>query len=314
MNTTVDICRYSSENKNAWDSFVKNSKNATFLHYRDFMEYHADRFVDHSLLFSVNGELVGVLPACIDNDILKSHAGLTYGGILTNQKMTAERMLFVFESLVQYLRKNHFRSFLYKPVPHIYHAQPAEEDLYAMFRFGGVLTRVDASSTVNMHDRLPFSKGKKSGVKKASSARVVSEESRDFKTTWSILEENLASRHEARPTHSLAEMEYLAGKFPENIRLFNATREGEVLGAMVVFDCGQVAHAQYITSSTEGRDLGALDYLTNSLLNEYFARHRWFDFGISTTDQGRNLNAGLARQKEMFGARTTLYQHYELKV
>ena len=314
MNNTVDICRYSSENRNSWDSFVMNSKNATFLHYRDFMEYHADRFVDHSLLLSLNGELVAVLPACEDKGVLKSHAGLTYGGILTSQKMTAERMLFVFESLLGYLRQNGFQSFQYKPAPHIYHTQPAEEDIYAMFRFGGVLTRVDAAATVNMQDRLPWSTLRKRGVKKASKAGVLTVENRDYATVWNILEENLASRHEASPTHSLAEIEYLAGKFPENIRLFNAVKEDDVLGAIVVFDCGQVAHAQYITSSTQGREIGALDYLTDSLLNEHFARLRWFDFGISTTDQGRNLNAGLARQKEMFGARTTLYQHFELCV
>lgn len=312
MKNTVDICRYRSENKNAWDSFVKNSKNATFLHYRDFMEYHADRFDDHSLLLSVNGELVAVLPACEDQGILKSHSGLTYGGILTSQKMTAERMLFVFDSLLEYLRERDFQSFLYKPVPHIYHVQPAEEDLYAMFRFGGDLTRVDASATVNMQDRLPWSTLRKRGIKKASKAGVFTVENTDYAPVWDILEENLASKHEARPTHTLAEIKYLARKFPDNVRLFSAKKDDEILGAMVVFDCGQVAHAQYITSSIEGRNLGALDYLTDSLLNEYFAQHRWFDFGISTTDQGRDLNAGLARQKEMFGARTTLYQQYEL--
>lgn len=313
MTMTVDISRYSSDKKGAWDAFVKTSKNATFLHFRDFMEYHADRFTDHSLMMAVDGDLVAILPACEEQGVLKSHAGLTYGGILTGPKMTAERMLFIVETLLQYLRDNGFDSFQYKPAPHIYHAQPAEEDIYAMHRFDGVVTRVDVSSTINMLDPLPWSTLRKRGVKKARKAGLIAVENSKYAPVWDILEENLSSKHGARPTHTLAEIEYLAGKFPKAIRLFNAMKDDKVLGAIVVFDCGQVAHAQYITSNEEGRDLGALDYLTDSLLTEHFASRRWFDFGISTTDQGRNLNAGLARQKEMFGARTVLYQHYQLE-
>ena len=39
-----------------WDDFVRRSKNATFLHLRNYMDYHRDRFVDHSLLFYQNGQ------------------------------------------------------------------------------------------------------------------------------------------------------------------------------------------------------------------------------------------------------------------
>jgi len=33
-----------------WDNFVSEAKNSSFLFYRNFMEYHQDRFEDHSLL------------------------------------------------------------------------------------------------------------------------------------------------------------------------------------------------------------------------------------------------------------------------
>ena len=48
------------------------------------------------------------------------------------------------------------------------------------------------------------------------------------------------------------------------------------------------------------------------LLEKVFANEAWFDFGISTTDGGRDLNVGLSRQKEMFGARSIVFQHYAL--
>ncbi len=49
---------YKSGLKAEWDGFVRNSKNGTFLFYRDFIEYHGDRFGDYSLMFYDGGSLV----------------------------------------------------------------------------------------------------------------------------------------------------------------------------------------------------------------------------------------------------------------
>jgi hypothetical protein len=76
-----------------------------------------------------------------------------------------------------------------------------------------------------------------------------------------------------------------------------------------VFDCGNTVHTQYISSNENGREVGAIDAIVAHLLDHYKDR-RWLDFGISTLNQGRDLNVGLSRQKEMYGARTTVYQQY----
>lgn len=47
----IEIRRYDSSMKEVWNSFIEASKNATFLFNRNYMEYHADRFEDHSLIF-----------------------------------------------------------------------------------------------------------------------------------------------------------------------------------------------------------------------------------------------------------------------
>ena len=39
------IVRYSAEEKEHWDRFVRHSKNGTFLLQRDYMDYHAERFL-----------------------------------------------------------------------------------------------------------------------------------------------------------------------------------------------------------------------------------------------------------------------------
>ena len=54
----------------------------------------------------------------------------------------------------------------------------------------------------------------------------------------------------------------------------------------------------------------ALDLL-DVLLESYAGRVRYFDFGASTEDGGRTLNAGLVEYKEGFGARTVVHDMYE---
>jgi DNA-binding response OmpR family regulator len=48
----LSVERYTASRKREWDTFVSTAKNATFLFFRDYMDYHRDRFTDHSLMFS----------------------------------------------------------------------------------------------------------------------------------------------------------------------------------------------------------------------------------------------------------------------
>jgi microcystin degradation protein MlrC len=115
--------------------------------------------------------------------------------------------------------------------------------------------------------------------------------------------------------HSLEELQRLAGLFPTAIRLFDARDAvGALLAAVLVFDTGDVAHTQYMVSSADGRKCGALDAIVAQLLRNDFASRRFFNFGISTEDDGRMLNAGLAYQKESFGGRAVVHDHYEFDV
>src|SRR5262249_3341135 len=114
------------------------------------------------------------------------------------------------------------------------------------------------------------------------------------------------------PVHSLAEIELLRGRFPKNIRLFTCRGGGQLLGGVVVYESSTVAHVQYIASTEEGRRAGALDLVFDELLTVHYAGRRYFDFGISNEDGGRQLNRGLIDQKEGFGARAVVHDHYTL--
>ena len=46
-----EIIKYTPEYRQQWDAYVAKARNATFLFYRNYMDYHSDRFKDYSLLF-----------------------------------------------------------------------------------------------------------------------------------------------------------------------------------------------------------------------------------------------------------------------
>ena len=68
-----EIVRYKSENEAIWNSFVSNSKNGTFLFNRGYMDYHRDRFNDHSLMIFKDSKLYALFPANEEEDVIWSH-------------------------------------------------------------------------------------------------------------------------------------------------------------------------------------------------------------------------------------------------
>jgi hypothetical protein len=306
--------RYESKWQGEWDRFVDRSKNGVFLFQRSYMDYHADRFADHSLLFFDDAKLLAVLPANRREDTLISHGGLTFGGFVTDDRMKTPTMLSLFDALHLHCRAEGMTRVVYKPVPHIYHRLTAEEDLYALFVRGGRLVRRDVSSTVVMRDRPGLSKGRKWAVKRAKATGMEVRPSGDFDGFMAIEEENLRSKYGVTPTHSAAEMRLLAERHPENIKLYGAYKNDRLLGGVVVYENRHVAHAQYIATTPEGRELAALDCVIDGLLNDVYADRTYFDFGISTEDGGKTLNVGLIENKESYGARAVAYDWYEVDV
>ena len=146
MISQIKVIRYEPGHKSVWDNFIARSKNGPFLFYRDYMDYHADRFPDCSqMFFNEQEKLVAVLPATAQGETLSSHAGLTFGGIVSDTQMKTPLMLEVFEALAAHLRAAGISRLIYKAVPHIYHLLPAEEDLYALYRHDARLVRRDVS-------------------------------------------------------------------------------------------------------------------------------------------------------------------------
>ncbi len=315
----LSVVRYDSERAEEWNAFVRASKNGTFLIERGYMDYHSDRFDDASLMFYKKGELMAVLPANYSKDegTVQSHGGLTYGGLILSDKITAVEALEVFSCAIDWMKhKLGAHRWIYKPIPYIYSKLPAEEDLYALFRSGGVLKARAVSSVVDSSNRLPMRKLRQRGVSKAEKEGLYCLEAgfgAELEEYWNILSDVLSAKHKKTPVHSIEEIRLLQSRFPDNIKLHVVKKDGVVVAGSVMYITEQVAHSQYIASSEEGKKSGALDLLFNKLINEVYADKPYFDFGISTESGGVYLNEGLIFQKEGFGARSVVYDAYEMK-
>ena len=311
----ITVCLYGSEKQSEWDSFIENSKNGTFILKRAYMEYHSDRFTDFSLMFYKERKLVAVMPASLHEQQVRSHGGLTYGGIISNTSMKTKLMLEVFEALIGFLKEHGITSLLYKRVPTIYHLYPADEDLYALFRNNAKLIRRDISASILLKKTLKFSELRKRGVKKALKNGLTVKQSNNFHGFIDMENNVLNARHHTQAVHSACELELLASRFPDNIKLF-MTSDGNSsnLAGVTVFETQSVAHLQYIANSDVGCKVGALDLLISHLIEKYSKTKRYFDFGISTEKDGTYLNEGLIAQKEGFGGRGIVYDTYEISL
>lgn len=311
----MKLISYNSSDKAVWNQFLTTCKNGLFMFARDYMDYHSDRFTDHSLMaYDDAGKLIALLPANVRDGVLYTHQGLTFGGFLTSSAVKATTMLELFEHLRQHMQQNGLTKLVYKAIPYIYGTQPAEEDRYALFRSNARLFRIDISTTVNQANRLPMSDLRKRGAKKALAHGLKVEKSTDYAGFMEVLTNTLQTQHATKPVHTLAEVELLASRFPDNIHLYVAKKDNQIQAGSLIFEHATLAHAQYIAASPEGRTTGALDLLFTHLIEQTFAHKAYFDFGISTEEAGTVLNGGLISQKEGFGGRGVVHEFYEINL
>ena len=311
----MKIIHYSKKYKNQWNDFVKKAKNSHFFFLRDYMEYHSDRFHDHSLLvLDDKKKIIALLPANRDENILYSHQGLTFGSFIVEDKMKTETMLEIFTILKIFLKEAGIEKLIHKCIPYIYHIKPSEEDRYALFRNDAKLIRRDVSSTIDLTAEIRYSKGRKWTINKAKKENIEVIYSEDYDVFWNLLSSVLKSNHEAKPVHSLEEIKLLVKKFPKNIKLYLAKKDKIVVSGALIYENVNIIHTQYLANSELGRETSALDLLIDHLIKDIYKDKKYFDFGISNENAGQYLNTGLIAQKEGFGARPVVQDFYELEI
>lgn len=297
-----------------WNAFVAEARNGIFLFDRRYMDYHADRFHDFSLVArDARGHILALLPACRVGDSLRSHSGLTFGGwIMPRRRCDTLDMLEIHDAAAAFLRDNGIRSLLYRPSPHIYHSLPAEEDIYALVRAGASLSSALVAEVLGLADPLPFDQGARQRVRKLAGSGIVIARDDDFPAFWDILTDLLRERYGATPVHSLDEITLLHSRFPDNIRLYTAREDGRMIAGVVMYVNPTAAHSQYTAATPRGKETAAVAGIYAHIIRDLQGTSRYLDFGTSNEDGGREVNPGLVRQKCSYGGRAIVYPTFTL--
>jgi len=275
------------------------------------MEYHKQRYKDHSLLVFRNESLVAICPAHRVDNVLKSHWGLTYGGFVWGHQFSEEMVLAVYEASKQFLLKQGITKLEVKEIPAFYLDQEANAWNRTLFKYAQAFHTekvfaidYDRPLTIHKTKLKHYRKGKKLGFEIA--------ETPDFSQFWNtVLIPRLSSRHSVKPVHSLEEISLLASRFPDEIKQFTISLNGELLAGITLFDKGEVVKSQYGATTERGQKLRALEFLFLYLIYFYQQQGKSF-FSMGTIGDDRfpdGFNPGLKKQKEELGC-TEFHQHF----
>lgn len=310
----LSVTRYDAGRKGDWDRFVDAGKNATFMFRRDYMDYHADRFEDHSLLICKDEQIVGLLPANLcDAATVCSHQGLTYGGFVLRRDATLIAAIEIVQASLIYLHSHGIDMLIYKRLPRLYSSLPDDEVDYALFLLDAKLVRRDCSLVIACADRLPVRRDKKNKINKGGRAGLTLIEEASFSPFWrEVLEPRLKERFGVKPVHTLEEITQLAAKLPQHIKQYSAYAGSDIMAGVTIYETPTVAHMQYSAVKAEGERLSALDFLLDWLISHRYKDKRFFDFGICNEREGRAVNHGLLQSKEGFGARSVVHDFYTI--
>ena len=353
------------EDNKEWNSFIKANSEGHFFFETDYLFYHKERFEDFSLMiYDKKDTLVCVLPACFEieakspavvgvptNDnnpqILHSHKGLTFGGFIFKDKLSfLEKRQIVF-SCLDFLKKNEFTDLIIKPLPSYFQLDnQKDESIHRILNDNLIeskILRVEANSVITLpKSELDFqeinyqnySARKKRNLKKAYQSNLRIEKTELATDFWNILEDNLKLRHNLSPVHSVDEIQLLKNKFPKNI-LFSLVKDfqNEIMACSVSFVYQTTIHLQYMAATKKGKEICALDFLINHLIENHVIHFdkiiktsptgsfEYLSLGVSelrnntgNTTEKNSINEGLFKWKEEFGAKTFPHFVYQIKL
>jgi hypothetical protein len=320
IDNKITLVPYTDADSSMWDEYIATAPMVTLLHTRRYLAYHAERFQDVSLLIKDEKDrIVGLFLAALDptdSSRVVSHPGITYGGLLHQGNLRGEKTIDSWKLIKQYYANQGLKQLIYKAIPSIYFQTPAFDDLYALFRLGAVRYRCDLSCAIDLEHRLQPSKRRQRALKKAHQKNVIIKEGFEFISSfWEVLTANLIEKHNRTPIHTIEEILHLQSLFPKSIKLIVALVQDKVEAGIILFDTPNVNHAQYIGSSIVGYEVSALEAVFEFCINTSSEqKKRYFNFGISTEEEGQHLNSGLYQFKSEFGGGGIIQDFYQLQL
>lgn len=323
----IVLTKYNGKWREKWDDFVmEHSLNGTFLHTRNFLEYHGERFTDASLIaYKGNDTIVAVIPACVmfenGEKIFCSHRGSTFGGIVIGEDFyNIEHVQAVLILLEEYLREEAYQKIELKCTGDIFEKRNTRLINYFLYQKG-------YDKVEELSGYIDFNSYKEDIISNFSASRrrgyrYAEKNNLEFKYLltnceigqfYHILCENL-NKFSKKPVHTLEELiEFKEKRLKDVVEFYGVYKDDELVAGSMVFKFKKdVFHTQYLAARQDKLQLFPMNFLNEKLIECAKKQgFRYFSFGISTEREGTVLNESLAEFKQGFGIQWTLNQTYK---
>ena len=277
------------------------------------MDYHKDRFEDFSLLIYKGERLYALLPANINDDVVYSHQGLTYGSFVLQDSAKLKSTFLAFKEVLKFLFEERIKKLDIRIIPSFYNSLPSDELEYILYKAEGSLVKRDVILLIDYQNKLRFQKNRREGINKAKRKNLIVKVDGDYEKFWNeILIPNLKEKYNTSPVHSLDEIKLLAARFPKHIKQVNVYQDDKIVAGTTLFLTKNVVHPQYISGNENKNELGSLDLLMNDVFDHFKEGRNYFSFNTSSEENGKLLNEGLLFWKESCGARPLIFNNYEI--
>ncbi len=322
-----NITTYDEKEASQWDDFVLNiSMNGTFLQTRKFINYHnPTKFNDNSLMILKGDTIAAVILACKiykDKEVLfYSHPGTSYGGlIISPQYYNTTCINEIMDRLEAYLLEHNFTSCIMRETPAIFSRSGTELIDYFFYNKGYMQYnelnfylflekfQTDIVTQFSSSKRRDYRYSLKNNLLFKQLNRL--EEIQGFYNVLRLNQKKL----NLRSVHSLEELiDIKFNRFPNNVEFYGVYKNDAIIaGAMVFLFHNKIFHTQYLASDERYLNTYPMDFLIYNLIDTAVSKQlEIFTLGISTENNGKYLNSGLARFKEGFGTDYCLNKTFE---
>ena len=317
----LTITKYNEMLFDEWEKFISHSNNGTIFQKQAFLQYHIKRkFVDGSLIIKNKSTIVAVVPAAIKENILYSHPGSSYGGIVLSHNLDFKMIHDILKVIDEYCIAQKYKALFLINSPSIYQKK-SDQSLDYLLQWNGfkqtelyISHAVDMSKTSDILSLL--TKRKRRYINNNQELNSLTFEEEAYLDEFYDILIASKKKYNTTPTHSLDELIKLKDMFPQQIKLLVTRNENKIIGgSLIFFTNDNVALVFYNTILEEYREsqIAMLQLYKCMEIAKKYNLH-WIDFGVSHTPEEENPLApkfSLIHFKEQFNAKGVLRIAYQ---
>ena len=315
------ITKYNDMLFDEWEQFISDSNNGTIFQKQAFLQYHINRsFVDGSLIIKKKSVIVAVMPAAIKDNILYSHPGSSYGGIVLSHNLDFKMIHDILKVIDEYCIAQKYKALFLINSPSIYQKK-SDQSLDYLLQWNGfkqtelyISHAVDMSKTSDILSLL--TKRKRRYINNNQELNSLTFEEETYLDEFYDILVASKKKYNTTPTHSLDELIKLKDMFPQQIKLLVTRNENKIIGgSLIFFTNDNVALVFYNTILEQYREsqIAMLQLYKCMEISKKYNLH-WIDFGVSHTPEQENPLApkfSLIHFKEQFNAKGVLRIAYQ---